>query len=133
MGLTAEERQVLEGWARRRKTSQALALRARIVLACADGGSNTEVAATLGVSRATVAKWRSRFLAGRLEGLEDEPRPGAPPKITDEQVALVIRKTLEEQGPGQHKRWTTRSMAAATGLSQSAISRIWRASGIKPR
>jgi transposase len=133
MGLTAEERQVLEGWARRRKTSQALALRARIVLACADGGSNTEVAAALGVSRATVAKWRSRFLVGRLEGLEDGPRPGAPPKITHEQVALVIRKTLEEQGPGQHMRWTTRSMAAATGLSQSAISRIWRAAGIKPR
>jgi transposase len=133
MGLSAEERQMLEGWARRRKTSQALALRARIVLACADGGSNTEVAAALGVSRATVAKWRSRFLAGRLAGLEDGPRSGAPPKITNEQVALVIRKTLEEQGPGQHTRWTTRSMAAATGLSQSAISRIWRASGIKPR
>jgi transposase len=132
MGLRAEERQVLEGWARRRKTSQALALRARIVLACADGGSNTEVAAALGVSRATVAKWRSRFLAGRLEGLDDGPRPGAPRKITDEQVALVISKTLEERGPAQHKRWTTRSMAAATGLSQSAISRIWRASGIKP-
>jgi transposase len=133
MSLSAEERRVLEGWARRRKTSQALGLRARIVLACADGGSNTEVGAALGVSRATVAKWRSRFLAGRLEGLEDGPRPGAPPRITDEQVALVIRKTLEEQGPVQHKRWTTRSMAAATGLSQSAISRIWRASGIKPR
>ena len=124
---------MLEGWARRRKTSQALALRARIVLACADGGSNTEVAAALGVSRATVAKWRSRFLVGRLEGLDDVPRPGAPRKITDEQVALVISKTLEEQGPGQDTRWTTRSMAAATGLSQSAISRIWRAAGIKPR
>jgi transposase len=133
MGLSAEERQVLGGWARRRKTSQALALRARIVLACADGGSDTDAAAALGVSRATVAKWRSRFLTGRLAGLEDGPRTGAPPKITGEQVALVIRKTLEEQGPGRHKRWTTRSMAAATGMSQSAISRIWRAAGIKPR
>lgn len=133
MGLTAEERQVLEGWARRRKTAQALAFRARIVLACADGGSNMKVAAALGVSRATVAKWRSRFLVGRLEGLDDVPRPGAPRKITDEQIALVISKTLEEQGPGQDARWTTRSMAEATGLSQSAISRIWRASGIKPR
>jgi transposase len=132
MGLSAEERQVLEGWARRRKTSQALALRARIVLACADGGSNTEVAAALGVSRATVAKWRSRFLAGRLKSLDDVPRPGAPRKITDEQVALVISKTLEEQRPGRDTRWTTRSMAAATGLSQSAISRIWRAADIKP-
>jgi transposase len=102
------------------------------VLASADGGSNTEVGAALGVSRTTVAKWRSRFLAGRLEGLEDGPRPGAPPKITDEQVALVIRRTLEEQAPGQHTRWTTRSMAA-TGLSQSAISRIWWAADIKPR
>jgi transposase len=133
MGLSAEERQVLERWARRRKTAQALAFRARIVLACADGGSNTEVAAALGVSRATVAKWRSRFLVSRLEGLDDVPRPGAPRKITDEQVALVISKTLEEEGPGQDARWTTRSMAAATGLSQSAISRIWRASGIKRR
>lgn len=133
MGLSAEERQVLEGWARRRKTSQALALRARIVLACADGGSNTKVAGALGVSRATVAKWRSRFLVGRLEGLDDVPRPGAPRKITDELVTLVISKTLDEQGPGQDMRWTTRSMAAATGLSQSAISRIWRAAGIKPR
>jgi transposase len=133
MGLSAEERLVLQRWARRRKTSQALALRARIVLACADGGSNMKVATALGVSRATVTKWRSRFLANRLEGLDDGPRPGAPRKITDKQVALVISKTLEEQGPGEDARWTTRSMAAATGLSQSAVSRIWRASGIKPR
>ena len=132
IGLSAEERQVLEGWVRRRKTSQALAIRARIVLACADGGSNTEAAAALGVSRATVAKWRSRFLVGRLEGLDDVSRPGAPRKITDEDVALVVRKTLKERAPGRDARWTTRSMAAATGLSQSAISRIWRAADIKP-
>jgi transposase len=132
LSLSAEERQVLEGWARRRKTSQALALRSRIVLACADGGSNTEVAAALGVSRATVTKWRSRFAVDRLEGLSDEPRPGAPRKITDEQVELVITKTLEEQGPGQDTHWSTRSMAAAAGMSQSAVSRIWRAFGLKP-
>jgi transposase len=133
ISLSAEERQVLEGWVRRRKTSQALALRARIVLVCADGGSNTGIAAALEVSRATVAKWRSRFLVSRLEGLDDVSRPGAPRKITDEQVALVISKTLEERPPGRDTRWTTRSMAVATGLSQSAISRIWRAADIQPR
>ena len=130
--LSAEERQVLEGWSRRRKTSQALALRSRIVLACAGGASVTAVAADLKVSRDTVRKWRSRFAVSRLEGLSDEPRPGAPRKITDEQVELVITKTLEEQGPGADTHWSTRSMAAATGMSQSAISRIWRAFGLKP-
>ena len=102
------------------------------MLACADGGSNTEVAAALGVSRPTVAKWRSRFAVARLEGLSDEPRPGAPRTITDEQVEVVIAKTVEEQGPGQDTHWLTRSMAAATGMSQSAVSRIWRAFGLKP-
>ncbi|HEY2576282.1 MAG TPA: IS630 family transposase, partial [Streptosporangiaceae bacterium] len=130
--LSAEERQVLEGWARRRKTSQALALRSRIVLACADGESNTQVAAALGVTRDTVRKWRTRFAAARLEGLGDERRPGARRTITDEQVELVITKTLEERGPGQDTHWSTRSMAAATGMSQPAISRIWRAFGLKP-
>jgi transposase len=130
--LSTEERQVLEGWARRRKTSQALALRSRIVLASADGGSVTAVAADLGVSRDTVRKWRGRFMVSRLEGLDDDPRPGAPRKITDERVELVITKTLEERGPGQDTHWSTRSMAAATGMSQSAVSRIWRAFGLKP-
>ena len=130
--LSAEERQVLEGWARRRKTAQALALRSKIVLACADGAPNSDVAAALGVSRPTVSKWRSRFLAARLGGLSDEPRPGAPRKITDEQVERVITRTLEERGPGQDTHWSTRSMAAAAGMSQSAISRIWRAFGLKP-
>jgi transposase len=130
--LNAQERQVLQGWARRRKTSQALALRSRIVLACADGGSVTAVAAGLGVTRDTVRKWRSRFAAARLEGLGDEPRPGAPRTITDEQVELVIARTLEERGRGQDTHWSTRSMAAATAMSQSAISRIWRAFGLKP-
>jgi transposase len=130
--LSTDERRVLEGWARRRKTSQALALRSRIVLAGADGRSITDVAADLGVSRDTVRKWRGRFQAGRLESLGDDPRPGAPRKITDEQVELVITKTLEERGPGEDTHWSTRSMAAATGMSQSAVSRIWRAFGLKP-
>src|SRR5512142_306008 len=106
--LSAEERQVLEGWARRRKTAQALALRSKIVLACADGAPNSDVAAALGVSRPTVSKWRSRFLAARLGGLSDEPRPGAPRKITDEQVERVITRTLEARGPGQDTHWSTR-------------------------
>jgi transposase len=130
--LSDPERQVLQAWARRRKTAQALALRSRIVLGCADGGSVSAVAAELRVSRDTVRKWRGRFLAARLEGLADEPRPGAPRKITDEQVELVITRTLEERGPGQDTHWSTRSMATATGMSQSAISRIWRAFGLKP-
>jgi transposase len=130
--LSTQEQQILEGWARRRKTSQALALRSRIVLASADGSSVTAVAAELGVSRDTVRKWRGRFQVSRLEGLGDDPRPGAPRKITDEQVELVISKTLEERGPGEDTHWSTRSMAAATGMSQSAISRIWRAFGLKP-
>lgn len=130
--LSAEERQVLEGWARRRKTAQALALRSRIILACAGGAANTQVAVDLGISRATVTKWRTRFLDGRLEGLSDEPRPGAPRRITDEQVELVIARTLEEQGPGEDTHWSTRSMAKATGMSQTAVSRIWRAFGLKP-
>lgn len=132
LDLTAEERRVLEGWARRRKTAQALALRSRIVLACAAGAANTQVAADLGVSRATVTKWRSRFAEARLGGLTDESRPGAPRKITDEQVELVITRTLEEQGPGEDTHWSTRSMARATGMSQTAVSRIWRAFGLKP-
>ena len=95
-------------------------------------GGEQQVAEDLGVSRATVTKWRSRFAAGRLEGLGDEPRPGAPRKITDEHVELVITKTLEERGPGEDTHWSTRSMAAATGLSQTAVSRIWRAFSLKP-
>jgi transposase len=130
--LSDEERQVLTGWARRRTTAQALALRSKIVLECAAGRPNTEVAERLGISRETVRKWRARFAADRVEGLSDEPRPGAPRKITDEQVELVITKTLEERGPGEDTHWSTRSMATATGMSQSAVSRIWRAFGLKP-
>jgi transposase len=130
--LSGEERRVLEAWSRRRKTAQALALRSRIVLACAEGRPNADVAVALGISRATVTKWRSRFLAGRLEGLGDAPRPGAPRKITDGHVEAVITKTLEERGPGEDTHWSTRSMASATGMSQTAVSRIWRAFGLKP-
>jgi transposase len=130
--LTDEERQVLEGWARRRKTAQALALRSRIVLACAAGGTVSDVAAGLGSSRATVSKWRSRFLASRLEGLSDEPRPGRPRTVTDEHVEKVITATLEQEPPNGDTHWSTRSMARSEGMSQSAVSRIWRAFGLKP-
>jgi transposase len=130
--LTHEERQVLEGWARRRKTAQALALRSRIVLACAAGGTISDVAAGLGSSRATVSKWRSRFLESRLAGLSDEPRPGRPRTVTDEHVEKVITTTLEHEPPGGDTHWSTRSMARSAGMSQSAVSRIWRAFGLKP-
>ncbi|MFI5613928.1 IS630 family transposase [Amycolatopsis sp. NPDC051903] len=129
--LSEEERQVLLGWSRRRKTAQALAARARIVLRCAEGGTIGQAAADLGVSRDMVSKWRSRFLIERLEGLSDEPRPGRPRLITDDRVEQMITKTLEET-PGKDTHWSTRSMASATGLSQTAVSRIWRAFGLKP-
>jgi transposase len=129
--LTDEDRRTLEGWTRRRKTAQALALRARIVLACAEGGSNIAVAARLGVARGTVATWRSRFLRDGRDGLLDEPRPGRPRTVTDEQVEQVVVTTLE-QTPADATHWSTRSMAARTGMSQSAVSRIWRAFGLKP-
>jgi transposase len=130
--LTDDERSRLQAWARRRKTSQALAMRARIVLRCARGGTIGVVAGELGVSRDMLSKWRGRFLRDRLEGLTDEPRPGRPRTITDERVELVITKTLESQPAKGDTQWSTRSMADATGMSQSAISRIWRAFGLKP-
>jgi transposase len=131
LALTDEERATLQRWARRRSSSQALAERCRIVLACAEGASNTEVAARLGVARPTVTKWRSRFVARRLEGLADEPRPGAARTITDEQVEQVLVTTLETT-PADATHWSTRSLARQLGMSQSAISRIWRAFGLKP-
>jgi transposase len=130
--LAEEERRVLLQWARRAKTAQALALRSKIVLACAEGMPNKEVAARFAVTRQMVGKWRARFVAARLEGLSDEPRPGQPRKITDEKVEEVIVKTLEEVPPGRDTHWSTRSMARATGLNQTAVSRIWRAFGLKP-
>ena len=130
--LTDEERATLERWARRLTSSQALAERCRIVLACAEGASNIAVARRLGVSRPTVTKWRSRFVARRLDGLADEPRPGAPRQITDEQVERVIVTTLE-QAPKDATHWSTRSLAGTLGMSQTSISRIWRAFGLKPQ
>ena len=129
--LTDDERETLERWARRPKSAQAFALRCRIVLACAQGGTDVAVAQRLGISRVTVGKWRRRFIAGRLDGLHDEPRPGAPRSIGDDDVERVIVKTLEETPPDA-THWSTRSLANATGMSQSAVSRIWRAFGLKP-
>jgi transposase len=131
LALTDEERTTLERWARRRSSGQALALRCRIVLACAAGASNAAVASRLGISRPTVTKWRSRFVGRRLEGLADEPRPGAARTITDEQVEQVLVLTLETT-PTDATHWSTRSLAKHVGMSQSAISRIWRAFGLKP-
>jgi len=129
--LSDDERATLERWARRPKSAQALALRCRIVLACAEGGHVIEVAEALGLDPHTVGKWRRRFLADRLEGLHDEPRPGAPRAISDDDVEALIVKTLEET-PLDATHWSTRSMAKASGMSQSAVSRIWRAFGLKP-
>jgi len=129
--LTDDESRTLTRWIRRSKTSQALALRSRIVLACASGKSNTAVAAELKTTMQTVGKWRRRFVDQRLDGLLDEPRCGAPRKITDEQVEAVVVKTLETK-PDHATHWSTRRMAEATGMSQTAVCRIWRAFGLQP-
>jgi transposase len=129
--LTDDERETLERWARRPKSANALAMRCRIVLGCAGGATNRHVAHQLGVHENTVSKWRLRFLDRRLDGLHDEPRPGAPRTITDDDVERVIVKTLEEQ-PDDATHWSTRSLADKAGMSQSAVSRIWRAFGLKP-
>jgi transposase len=129
--LGAEEREALERWARRPTTANALASRARIVLAVAAGGTDVAVAARLGTTRHTVGKWRRRYLSDGLDGLLDEPRPGAPRTISDARVEEVIVRTLETT-PKDATHWSTRSMAAQVGLSQSAVSRIWRAFGLQP-
>jgi transposase len=129
--LSGDERQTLQTWANRPKSTQRLATRARIVLACGDGLDNKAVAAKLGVCSATVGTWRRRFVERRLEGLADEPRPGAPRKLTDADVERVVTATLESR-PKAATHWSTRGLAEATGLSQSAVSRIWRAFGLKP-
>lgn len=131
LDLTPEEIEKLTTLARRRKTSQAMAIRARIVLGCGDGTSNGVVARRLGITAATVCKWRERFRRRRLEGLLDEPRPGAPRTISDAQVEEVITKTLETM-PANSTHWSTRLMAAETGLTQNAIVRIWHAFGLQP-
>jgi transposase len=129
--LSQDERRTLENWVRRRSTAQGLALRARIVLACADGSSNTAVAARLRVNFSTVTKWRSRFLRDRLDGLTDDPRPGVPRTITDAQVEEVVVRTLEEV-PAGATHWSKRELARQAGISPSSVLRIWRAFGLQP-
>jgi transposase len=131
--LTDAERAKLQVWARTSTDAQAVALRSRIVLACADAAdqTNSAISGTLGISRATVTKWRNRFAADRLDGLLDEPRPGRPRTIADADVERVITTTLETT-PKDATHWSTRSLAAEVGLSQTAVSRIWRASGLQP-
>ncbi len=129
--LTDDERQTLETWAARPKSTQRLATRARIILACAQGLDNKDVAARLGVHVITVGKWRRRFLELRLDGLADGPRPDAPRKITDAMVEQVVTQTLETK-PRAATQWSTRGMARKLGMSQSAIARIWKAFELKP-
>ena len=129
--LTEAERAELRGLAARRNTAQALALRARIVLASATGAQHKQVAAELGCDPQTVRKWRGRFLDRRVEGLRDEPRPGAPRTVGDERIEAVVVRTLESV-PSDATHWSSRGMAAASGLSVSTVQRIWRAFGLQP-
>jgi transposase len=129
--LSPAESEDLERWTRRPTSAQALAFRARIVLGSARGESDMEVAARLNTTRATVGKWRRRFVKGRCDALLDEPRPGAPREIGDEQIERVIALTLESV-PRDATHWSTRSMAKASGMTQSTVSRVWRAFGLRP-
>ena len=129
--LTDDEHGKLNAWTRGGRTEQRLAQRARIVLSCAEGLSNQQAANRVGVSAATAGKWRERFRIERLEGLADQPRPGAPRKISDAQVEQALRTTLETRPEGK-THWSTRGLAAKTGLSQSSVGRIWRTFGLKP-
>lgn len=131
LALSDEERSELNGLLRRRSTPQAVALRARIVLRCAAGRTNAQVAQEVQASLPTVGKWRKRFVQNRLAGLYDEPRPGGPRTISDEAVAEVVKLTLESK-PRHATHWSTRSMAQRVGLSQTAVSRIWRAFNLQP-
>jgi transposase len=129
--LTDAERETLGRWSRRASSAQALAARSRIVLACAEGLSNVEVAVRLRVSRPTVGKWRARFLRDRLDGLLDEDRPGRPPSIALDQIEDIVVTTLE-QTPRNATHWSRTSMAERSGLSKSTIGRIWRDFGLQP-
>lgn len=129
--VTQDERETLERWARRPKTGQALAQRARIILACDEGKMNTTVAERLRVTKQMVGKWRTRFLNKRLDGLLDEPRPGTPRRLSDAAVERVLTMTLEST-PKNATHWSTRSLAAACGLSRSSVHRVWRAFALAP-
>jgi transposase len=131
LALREAEQAELEGWARRRRTAQALALRARIVLRAAAGLSNTAIADELGIAKHTVGKWRERFAQLRADGLLDEPRPGAPRRIGDEQVAALVDCTLSTVPDGA-THWSRRTMAKASGLSATTVGRVWRAFGLQP-
>ncbi len=131
LSVSDEERQTLERWARRPKTAQALARRAEVVLGAAAGESNSVLAAKLRWTAQTVGVWRRRFLERRLDGLLDEPRPGAPRRIGDQDVERVLTLTLET-APRDATHWSTRAMAQRAGLTQSAVSRIWRAFALAP-
>jgi len=133
--LSENERETLTRWARRHSSSQALALRSRIVLGCAQGKTNLAIAEELGCNKATVGKWRHRFAADRLEGLVDAPRPGAARTIGDEVVEAIVVETLEttpETTPEHATHWSTRDLAARHGISRQTVSEIWRAFGLKP-
>jgi transposase len=129
--LSQEQRVALEAWARRAKTAQALAMRARIVLRAAEGLSSTAIARQFELDLKTVSKWRRRFREHGVDGLLDEQRPGQPRKITDAQIEEVITRTLETKPEGA-THWSSRSMAKACGLNQTAVSRIWRAFALQP-
>lgn len=129
--LSDDEREQLQAWVRRPKSAQALALRSRIVLACEGDSSNTQIARELGVTRGMVTKWRNRFAVDRLDGLLDEPRPGRPRIVEDARIEELITATLESI-PRDATQWSTRSMAEYLGLSQSMVSRVWRAFGLAP-
>jgi transposase len=129
--VTQGERETLQNWSRRPKSAQALALRARMILLCGAGRSNTEVAAELRITKQTVGKWRQRFLDKRLDGLLDEPRPGTPRKLSDADVERVLALTLES-APRNATHWSTRSLAEASGLSRASVHRIWKAFALQP-
>jgi transposase len=129
--LTDEERETLRTWTRQPKCPQALALRARVVLLCADGLSNTETAAELHITIQTVGKWRHRFIDKRLDGLLDESRPGTPRRLSQADVDRVLGLTLESK-PSKSSHWSTRTLAEASGLSRASVHRIWRAFSLQP-
>lgn len=130
--VDAADREVLERWVRRRKVAQGLALRARVVLAAAEGASNTDIARQLGCSPATVGKWRRRYAEGGVDGLLDEPRVGRPRQVGDDKIEQIIVDTLQRRPPDEATHWSTRTMAAHAQVSQTTVSRVWRAFGLKP-